>query len=126
MTYDQRPDDQVTRALRAFLTPPGGDAYWDGFEARLLARLAGVDRTEASWFTELATWMRPAAVAAAVLVLLAGAAMVRVQQTETTVAYEEFLAPTPAPEAAPVETALRPTFAGEREVTLRFLINRTR
>jgi hypothetical protein len=68
--------------------------------------------------------MRPALAAAAVLVLLAGAAMVRARHAEAHMAYADLLAPSPAAAAAPVETALRPALQGDREATFRFLVTR--
>ena len=34
-------DDELTRALRGLQAPPGGEAFWEGLERRILARVAG-------------------------------------------------------------------------------------
>ena len=108
-------DDDVTRGLRSLYAPPGGDPYWNELEARIMARVAEVDL---GWWGELDRWVRPALVAAALLVLSAGVAMFRAQQVETQTAYENILTPSPVP----VETAIRPTLEGEREASMRDML----
>lgn len=108
-------DDEITRGLRSLYTAPGGDPYWNELEARIMARVAEVDL---GWWGELDRWVRPALVAAALLVLSAGVAMFRAQQVETQTAYENILTPSPVP----VETAIRPTLEGDREASLRDML----
>jgi hypothetical protein len=105
-------DDEVTRGLRSLYAAPTGDPYWNELEARIMARITEVDL---GWWGELDRWVRPALVAAALLVLSAGIAMFRAQQVETQTAYENILTPSPVP----VETAIRPTLEGAREASLR-------
>jgi hypothetical protein len=62
--------------------------------------------------------MRPALVAAAVMLLAVGVAMFRDRQMEQDVTYEAMLTPT----TLPVETAVRPVMQGEREATFRYLM----
>lgn len=116
------PDDtshELARALRELLAPPGGDAYWSSLEARILARVAHERASpDEGWWAELARWMRPALVAAAALLLCAGAAMLHSRRLERREAYESLLAATPVP----VEAALRPSMQNERDATLRFLL----
>ena len=109
-------DTDVTRRLRELYAPPEGDDYWRQLEARILSRLASAPAI--GWWDELDRWMRPALVAAAVVLLAAGVAMVRDYQVEQDDTYEAMLTPT----QLPVETAVRPMLQGEREATFRYLM----
>jgi hypothetical protein len=108
-------DDEITSGLRSLYAAPAGEPYWNELEARIMARVTEVDL---GWWGELDRWVRPALVAAALLVLTAGVAMFRAQQVETRTAYENILTPSPVP----VETAIRPTLEGEREASLRDML----
>ena len=112
-------DDELTRGLRRIYAAPAEVGYWRSLEARILARLTETP-TSLRWWDELDRWMRPALVAAAVVLLAAGVAMVRAHQVEQEVAYEAML--TPAPSALPVETAVRPVLQDQRETTFRYLM----
>lgn len=109
-------DENVTRALRQMYAAPPSDEYWRSLEARILSRLTTAPSL--GWWDELDRWMRPALVAAAVVLLAAGVAMVRDRQVERDVTYEAMLTPT----ALPVETAVRPILQGERDATFRYLM----
>ena len=114
-----REDDAVTRAMRELHAPPGGEGYWSGLEARIMARIA---HAEDAWWSELGPWARPALAAAAALVLAAGLLLSRSREAETQVAYEDVLsAPTPISVAG---TARPAGLRGleQREETLQFLI----
>jgi hypothetical protein len=114
-------DDDVTRGLRGLYAAPAGHAYWNELESRIMARVAEV---ELGWWTELDRWLRPALVAAALLVVTAGVAMFHAQKTETESAYEELFAPTPVP-GAPVEaSAVQRSTPEPRDNALRFIISR--
>ena len=114
-------DDDVTRGLRGLYAAPAGHAYWNELESRIMARVAEV---ELGWWTELDRWLRPALVAAAVLIVTAGVAMFHAQRTETESAYEELFAPTPVP-GAPVEaSAIQRPAPDQRDNALRFIISR--
>ena len=115
--HDDNGDDDITRALRAVYAAPAGESYWNELESRVMAHIAEVDL---GWWGELDRWVRPALVAAALLVCAAGAAMFRARQAETQTAYETIL----APGNAPVETAIRPTLEGDREATLRYVLTK--
>jgi hypothetical protein len=110
-------DDDLTRGLRQLYAAPSDEGYWRNLEARILERLRSGPPTIA-WWDELDRWMRPALVAAAVVLLASGVAMFRAHQMEQDVAYEGMLTPT----ALPVETAVRPVLQGEREATFRYLM----
>jgi hypothetical protein len=112
-------DDEVVRGLRSLYTAPGGDAYWNELEARIMARVSDV---ELEWWTELDRWVRPALAAAAVLLLAAGAAMFRAHQAEADIAADNMLS---AP-AVPVSTAIRPALQDDREARIRFLFGSSR
>lgn len=107
-------DGDITRALRALYAAPVGDAYWTELEAKVMRRLGTL---ELPWWGELDRWIRPAVVAAAVLLLAAGVAMLRARQEETRLAYDAILQPS----AVPVETAIRPAFQDDRQAAVRFL-----
>jgi hypothetical protein len=114
-------DDDVTRGLRGLYAAPAGHAYWNELESRVMARVAEV---ELGWWTELDRWLKPALVAAAVLVISAGIAMFQAQRAETLSAYDELFAPTPVP-GAPVEaSAIQRSAPEPRDNALRFIISK--
>jgi hypothetical protein len=112
-------DDEVVRGLRSLYAAPAGDAYWNELESRIMARVSDV---ELGWWTELDRWVRPALVAAAVLLLTAGAAMVRAHQTEADIAADNML----SSPAVPVSSAIRPAMQDDREARIRFLFGSSR
>jgi hypothetical protein len=114
-------DDDVTRGLRGLYAAPAGHAYWNELESRIMARVAEV---ELGWWTELDRWLKPALVAAAVLIVTAGVAMFRAQQEDTNAAYDELFSPTPVP-GAPVEaSAVQRSTSDQRDNALRFIISK--
>lgn len=84
-----RLDEPVVHALRDLLAPPGGEAYWTELEDSIMARLDSVDL---GWWGELTHWVRPALVAAAVLIMTATAALVHTSQSESHAMYESVAA----------------------------------
>src|SRR3954462_8215494 len=114
-------DDELTGAMRSLYAAPAGHAYWNELESRVMARVAEV---ELGWWTELDRWLRPALVAAAVLVISAGLAMFRVQQSERDSAYEELFQPPPVA-GAPVEaSAIQKSTPEPRDNALRFIMSK--
>src|SRR5690348_18485929 len=101
-------DDEVVSGLRSLYAAPSGDGYWNGFESRIMARVADV---ELGWWTELDRWVRPALAAAAVLLLAAGVAMFRARQVENDIAVDSML----SSPAVPVSTAIRPALSDDHE-----------
>jgi hypothetical protein len=111
-------DADVTRGLRELYAAPADDAYWRGLEARIISRISGAPVRTIGWWDELDHWMRPALVAAAVVLIASGVAILRTHQIEQEVAYESMLTPTPLP----VETAVRPVLQEQRTATFRYLM----
>lgn len=111
-------DEMVTRGLREAYAAPSDDAYWRGLEARILSRLTESAVATVAWWEELDRWMRPALVAAGIVLLAVSLAMLRSYQTEQRMTYEAMLTPTPYP----VETAVRPVLQSQREATFRYLM----
>ncbi|HUO52473.1 MAG TPA: hypothetical protein VMT93_08145, partial [Gemmatimonadaceae bacterium] len=71
----------MTRALRRLYAAPAGDAYWRALEARVLEAVAAERAAAANaWWQPLARWARPGALAAALLLALAGAAVWRARE----------------------------------------------
>jgi hypothetical protein len=112
-------DEQITKGLRAIYAAPSGDDYWRGLHARILSRLTEPESIQ--WWDELNQWVRPALVAAAILLLATGVALFRSYQVDQEYAYEAMLTPT----TLPVETAVRPVLRG-REGTFRYIMTKPR
>jgi len=112
-------DEQITNGLRQLYAAPSGDAYWRDLEARILSRLT--EPEVIAWWDELDRWVRPALVAAAILLFATGVAMIRSYQAERESAYEAMLTPT----SLPVETAVRPMRHGP-DAAFRFLMSKPR
>jgi hypothetical protein len=93
-------DDDLTRELRALYAAPGDEGYWEGLEARILARVTQAGQASV-WWAELPQFARPALVAAAALIVAASAALVHARQLEARDAYATVIS------AAPVEAAAR-------------------
>ena len=113
-----QPDDDVTRTLRAIYAAPTDESYWRVLEARILSGLTRGHNAGLRWWDELGRWMRPALVAAAVVLAAAGVAMLRAEQAKQEETYEAMLTPT----MLPVETAVRPMLQDQREATFRYLM----
>lgn len=121
MSYEPRigpagRDDEVTRFLRELYAAPAGLPYWEGLEARILARV----RTEGdAWYAPYARWTRPGLVAAGIAVLLAGFALVRSRDVEARLAYETVIE---TPRALSAQLATGTGELSPREATLRYVI----
>src|SRR3954471_16936954 len=113
-------DDELTGAMRGLYAAPAGHAYWNELESRVMARVGEV---ELGWWTELDRWLRPALVAAAVLVVRAGVAVVRGHQPQTEWAEEELFQPPPLA-GAPVEgSAVQKSTPDPRDNARRFIMS---
>jgi hypothetical protein len=111
---DDRPDREIGDALRPLLSPTGGSAgagsYWEGLELRIMQRI--VEDRSSPW-SVLATWTRPAAIAAALLLAAASVALTQMRHEESAVAYgaiaeEQFSVAEPsAPPATGADVTVR-------------------
>lgn len=112
-------DAELTEALRALYAAPTDESYWDAFESRILAHVAGSEETP-RWWGELVDMARPGLVAAVALILAATLAMVHSQQIEARSAYASIISPTPAT----IESASRTGSAGDGDVAIHYLLSR--
>lgn len=110
-------DDALTRELRALYAAPSDPAYWEGLEARILARIA---LESDAWWTPFRGWLRSGLVAAAVALFVAGLALFRSQQAEVRIAAETVVF-TPQTLAQQIATQSGPL--PDREATLRYVIS---
>ncbi|HWE41758.1 MAG TPA: hypothetical protein VG432_04590 [Gemmatimonadaceae bacterium] len=114
---DDRPDREIGDALRPLLSPGAGGSgalraedYWEDLELRVMRRIA--DDRSSPW-SVLATWTRPAAIAAALLLAAASVALTQMRHEESAVAYgaiaeEQFTVAEPsAPPAAGADVTVR-------------------
>jgi hypothetical protein len=97
-------DYDLTEALREHYAAPSDPRYWSALEARILARVARGGHAE-GWWSALAEMARPALAAAAILVLVAGAAVVHTRRIDAREAYASVISAAPPA----METAARPT-----------------
>jgi hypothetical protein len=112
-------DPELTTALRALYAAPSDERYWDNLEARILAHVARGDEGE-SWWSALAEMARPGMVAAAAIIVVAGAALVHSRQLEMSSAYASVINPTPPS----VEAATRAASVGDGDIAIHYLISR--
>ena len=71
-------DPTVTQLLRHSYAPPSDTAYWAIFEQRLLIRLR--ESGPVAWWAVFSEWRSAGMVAAAIALIIAGAAVVREQR----------------------------------------------
>lgn len=84
-------DESLAAMIRDAYAPPDGDAYWQGLEQRIMARVASPGEGDAPWWSVLAPWGRPALVAAAALFALAGVVNLEFVESESQLAYDSVL-----------------------------------
>jgi hypothetical protein len=115
--WSQRESD-VTDALRALYAPPADERYWDALEARILAHVArgGSER----WWSALADMARPALAAAAILVLVAGAAVAHTRQLDARNAYASVISAAVPPS---VESAARVSSTPDGDATVNYILS---
>jgi hypothetical protein len=109
-------DDDVTRELRGIHAPPGGEAFWDALERRILARVAATE--DDSWWRQLSRWRRGLALAGAAAILVAGLVAQRSNRQRSIAAYREI----ESSRVVPVQVASETEREASRDVTLRYVM----
>jgi hypothetical protein len=112
-------DVDVTGALRVHYAAPSDESYWDALEARILAHVTRGGDVQ-GWWSALAEMSRPALAAAAVLIFVAGAAVMHSRQLEARNAYVSVISAAPPS----VETAARTSALGEGDATINYILSR--
>jgi len=83
-------DDALTNELRAIVAPPTAPGYWDGLEARIIARLER-GREEGRWWVLSERAYRFGMIAAGLVLIVAGSVWLRSRAVETRKAYESVI-----------------------------------
>ena len=109
-------DDQLTRALRAIYAPPGGDAFWESLERRILGRVSAME--EDLWWRQLARWGRGLALAGAAAIVMAALIAQHSNHQRSLAAYREI----ESSRVAPVQVASETEREASRDVTLRYVM----
>jgi hypothetical protein len=109
-------DDEVSRELRRMYAPPGGEAFWEGLERRILARVALAE--EDVWWRQLARWRRGIAVAAAAALMIAAFVVRHSDEQRSLAAYKAIEGTRIAVLQATSETNAE----ASRDVTLRYVV----
>jgi len=117
--WSQRESD-VTDALRALYAAPADERYWDALEARILAHVARSGNGSEGWWSALAEMARPALAAAAILVLVAGAAVVHTRQLEARNAYASVISAAVPPS---VESSARLSSTPDGDATVNYILS---
>jgi hypothetical protein len=110
--------DELTEVLRTHYAAPNDPGYWTALEARILAHVARAGQLD-GWWSALAGMARPALAAAAVLVFVAGAAVVHTRQLEARNAYASVISAAPPS----VETAARASSVADGDATLDYMLS---
>jgi hypothetical protein len=111
-------ENHLTEALRVHYAAPSDPGYWTALEARILAHVARGGHVDGWWFA-LGEMARPALAAAAILVLVAGAAVVRTRQLDARNAYESVISAAPPS----VETAARGSSVADGDATIDYMLS---
>lgn len=111
-------DDELTDALRTHYAAPRDPGYWSALEARILAHVARAAQAD-GWWSALAGMARPALAAAAVLVFVAGAAVMHTRRLEARNAYASVISAAPPS----VETAARTSSVADGDATLDYMLS---
>ena len=115
--WSQRERD-LTEALRAHYAAPTDERYWDALEARILAHVARGGSE--GWWSALVEMARPALAAAAILVLVAGAAVVHTRQLEARNAYASVISAAVPPS---VESSARLSSTPDGDATVNYILS---
>jgi hypothetical protein len=109
-------DDEVTRMLRRIYGPPGGEAFWEALERRILARVSANE--EDIWWRQLSRWRRGLAVAGAAAIVMAGLVAQHSNHQRSIAAFREI----ESSRVAPVQVASETEREASRDVTLRYVM----
>ena len=109
-------DDELTRALRGMQAPPGGEAFWERLERRILARVAGSE--DDMWWRQLARWRSGLAIAGAAAILIAAVVAHHSNHLRSIAAYQEI----EASRVVAVQVASETEREASRDVTLRYVV----
>ena len=109
-------DDELTRALRVLHAPPGGEAFWESLERRILARVIVTE--DDLWWRQLARWRRGLALAGAAAIIVAAMAARHSNHLRSLHAYNEI----EGTRVAPVQVASETEREASRDVTLRYVV----
>jgi anti-sigma-K factor RskA len=109
-------DDELTREIRVMHAPPGGEAFWDSLERRILARVSSLE--EDVWWRQLPRWRSALAIAGAAAIVVAALAARHSRQEESRAAYRA----NDASRIAPVQVAAETGREASRDVTLRYVV----
>jgi hypothetical protein len=112
-------ETDLSDALRVHYAPPADERYWDALEARILARIARGGDVE-GWWSALTEMARPALAAAAILVLVAGAAVVHTRQLEARNAYASVISAAAPPS---VESSARASSTPDGDATINYILS---
>lgn len=111
-----RDDDELTSHLRAIVAPPADDAYWNGLEQRIMARIER-GREENRWWALPARAYQFGLMAAGLTLIVAASVFLRERALESRMAYETVIE-TPAGQPQQV-WARRGLVPPDRQATLR-------
>lgn len=110
---------EAAEALRAQISPPGDDGYWDALHASIMSRIAEAEAQ--AWWVVLSRWARPSLAAAAAAILVAGAAVLALREEPVQqVEYADVIGAQPQ---VPVQTAEYATPRSAREATFQFVMS---
>jgi hypothetical protein len=109
-------DDRLTRELRGIYAPPGGEAFWEGLERRILARVSANE--EDLWWRQLSRWRRGLALAGAAAALVAGLVAQHSNRERSMAAYREI----ESSRVVPVQVASETEREASRDVTLKYVM----
>jgi anti-sigma-K factor RskA len=109
-------DDELTRELRRMHAPPGGEAFWEELERRILARVTASE--DDSWWRQVARWRRGLAIAGAAAIVMAGLVAQHSNRERSLAAYREI----ESSRVVSVQVASETEREASRDVTLRYVM----
>lgn len=110
-----RDDDELTTELRAIVAAPTDDAYWNGLEQRIMARLER-GREEKRWWALPAQAYQFGLLAAGLTLIVAASVFLRERALERRMAYETIIE---TPSGEPQQVWARQGLVPDRQATLR-------